>query len=557
MVGPSTCGDDHFWQRMESLDSSLDLPEMTASMSVPRDMPFVELVVSTPAGKPIHHFSHGHIPADGTVDAFRRPHQDVLSLCAMAVAFAGICPDVSHVRTPVGVMFFASTHCLHLAVAAADSEYSIPVLASLARLTVAFLAALFSTNLATTLSSRPNIDVSPYLDPYRFQLDNLLKKALAHPLPYATLSPASLPCPTSPTSRSSIVELLRSSIARASPLVSFGIIFTTSPPLPRKLVAIAAPFSHPLTSLDICFLTSIPHEKVSSDWSSSTSDSDPSHFQAQMERIFLQCTGHSVPYVVSHDFVELRLQADDYEAFNAAVGGVNWRPEWTSGGGDVVSVLVCARAGLLSDENESRAAAVACVQDIKKWLAEARGVRDVIVAMERPFVLSDIPATSVSIKSNLLKALVVFSRNRLAATIGGTDHVVGEAFADALLAPGDRPNTEYFHGVGEISSLSYGSNSNLTRRRRKHEQLSSGGVPHPEGVWCVIDYRHGLIILGFCKLVMAAYSLEADLVGIVRLFSTEIVPWAKKYERSLVSEFDRIAVPPRRILGNFLAPFTS
>jgi hypothetical protein len=63
--------------------------------------------------------------------------------------------------------------------------------------------------------------------------------------------------------------------------------------------------------------------------------------------------------------------------------------------------------------------------------------------------------------------------------------------------------------------------------------------------------------VGVRKLVVAAFSLESDLDEVIRLFCDDIVPWSKKFERSLISEFDRIAVFPRRILGDFLTPFPS
>jgi hypothetical protein len=552
-------GDDVlFWERMASLDPLLDRADMTASVAFPRPMPFVELIISTPAGKPVYHFSHGYLPVvapelDSTLETFQRPRQDLLALCAMAVAFAGIAPDVSHVRTQAGALFFASTHSLYVAVAAADSRFSVPILASLARLTVAFVTAVLSANLVTALSNRPNIDIAPHLEPYTSYLSGLLRRALAHPLPYATLSPPSLPCPTSPSSRSSIVELLRSSIAKASPLVSHGIVMTASPPLPRKLIAVAAPHGSPLTPLDIHILTSIPPEPVTAD----QNDAGQGEESTNLELIYLQSTGHIIPYLVTHIFVELKLRADDYDVFNEAVGGNDWRPEWSARGGDIVSVLVCAKAGLQKEENSSRAAAAACIRDIERRLSGARAVRDIIVAMERPLDISDVPGVSIAGKSVFLKSLVVFSRERLAATIGGTDHAIGEALVDALFAPGDVSKSQYVNVRSFASAL---RSSSLTRtstlgRGRKLLGVVDNNVDG--GVWCVLDHSRGLWIVGVRKLVVAAFTLESDLDEAIRLFCDDIVPWSKKFERSLISEFDRIAVFPRRILGDFLTPFPS
>jgi hypothetical protein len=131
MVGLSMSGDDVlFWERMASLDPSLDRADMAASVAFPRPMPLIELIVSTPAGKPIYHFSHGYLPmlapeSDRAPETFQRPRQDLLTLCAMAFAFAGVAPDVSHVRTQAGALFFASKHSLYVTVAAASSRFSV------------------------------------------------------------------------------------------------------------------------------------------------------------------------------------------------------------------------------------------------------------------------------------------------------------------------------------------------------------------------------------------------------------------------------------------------
>lgn len=499
----------------ESGDPCSDLlPAISASTPSPHPMPGVEVLVATPAGKPVAHYTHGQA----------RPLAQQLSLAAACAAYAAVAPDVRCVRTPAGVVFFAATHSLHVAAAAADPAFPEPVLAALARLAVAFLAAVLSANLVTTLRERPHVDVAPHLEPTLPHLYTLLDRALTHPLPYAALVPPSLPCPTAPGSRCALGQLLRQAVDDSSACVSHALLVTASAPFPRKLVTIAAPSAAPLTPLDLLVLTSmLPEENGDARRRDGRGVEEGVEGGAALPpRLFLQSTSHSTPYTMVAERVELRLRSEDYEVFEAAVGSGEWRPEWGASGGDVVWAVALAKTGR---SRHADRAALDCVVRVAGALDASRASRDLIVAMERPWTVRDLPTLRRDEPlQRAVRGIVVLSRDRCAATLGACDHALGLAFAHALSASG------------------WAAPAAEDARRRTE-------------VWRVVDRARGVQILGYRRRLLVAVDVQTSEKVATTMFVDSLMPWEARYRASLLSEFDRVPLPARTMFGHLLAPF--
>jgi hypothetical protein len=546
--------DDGFWRVQHTV------PALTVA-TAPKPMPYVELLVASPAGKPVLHFIHGLLPAAGarTEVPYDRPNLEVQSLCAASAAFAGVAPEVRSIITPGGVVFFASTHALHVTAAAADPTFPVPVLASLARLAVAFLALCLSANLVVTLTARPNFDLAPHIAPFRSHLDTLLSHALAHPLPYASLSPPSLPCPTSPSSRADIVDIVRCALAQPPALATHALLVTASPPFPRKLIAVAAPSAAPLTPLDTLILASLPP--------ADPSDSiglPATSCLSRSSRVYLQSTGHSQASVVSMTAVDLRLNPDDYDTFQAAVGGRDWRPEWESAGGDVVWVIVVARLPLFSTSaSSSSAASCPAVIDallqaqkaaaqsaaaIQSSLDMSRATRDLIVAMERPWMVADVrKLTNDPVKLAAVHGIIIMSHDRMSATIGASDHELGAAFTNALLS-------QRGYSGGDTAESLYSVGSNLDQKDETEDLRRKLSFDHND-IWRSVDDARGFQIFGCGRATMAAFSLSTPRAVALFIFTDCILPWTKRYHKALLPEFERVFVQPRTLLGDLFAPF--
>lgn len=508
------------WTENSQLDPASDLkPASTTSSPHPPPCSFVELLIASPAGKPVAHFTHGHARHDPSTPFTRAPAERA-ALAATAVAFAAVAPDVRTISTPEGAVYFASTHSLHVAVVSAEPSLPESVLASLARLAVAFLTAVLSANLVTTLRDRPGFDITSHLDPFMPHLHSLLSRALAHPFPYAALAPVSLPCPTSPTSRSALGELLGDAVQKSSRTVTHALLVTACAPYPRKIVAVAEPSAAQLTPLDLLVLTSMLPDETSPPSPRVSAPTTPS--PPLPSRYFLQTNGHAVPYAISFLAVELRLRPDDYESFEAIVGtGNNWRPEWGASGGDVVWAVVLANASRRGAEAE--AAATSCAKLAAAALKISRASRDLIIAMERPWFVSDVPALGVdTVMRQGVRGVVVLSQRRCAATVGACEGVLGAALAFGL----ERSGWASLKATGSGNSL-----------------------------WHVVDEVRGFRVVGMKRRILVLVERSVGLTAALDCFVQSILPWEERYRASLLSGCDRTLLPSRTMFGSFLAPF--
>lgn len=592
--------DDAFWERMNRVDSDADLPSMAISASHPHDMPYVELLVATPAGKPVFHFQHGHIPdrfmrhaepeqkpepmpstfparllrgwsqslrsvtpskrprrrvsREDSLDStdepieFVRPPAQTLSLCAASVAFAAVAPDVQTITTRAGTIFLAATHSLHVSVASAEPTFPRAALASLARLTIAFLSASLSAGIVVTLSERPHFDLTPHMAPFRAPLSALLRHALAHPLPYACLTPTVLPSTIAQPLRAHMARGVRATLRRSDPLVSHALLLTASPPFPRRIILSAAPASAKLTELDLFVLSTLLPEDFKEVKAAANGIQD-----ILPRRVFLQCTRHTQAYALHAVHCQLRLQAEDFEMFEAAVGGDKWRPEWNAHGGGSVWILVLARVPDRAPER-ARLAARECASSLARTLDTSRGVPDILVAMERPLDVCTVAAaaatadvTEARMRSVLL-GVVVFSADRVVTTIGASDHELGYSIVRALYSE-------------KRTALPTDSSTNDADPQITATSIPAATAPASNAkqaaLWYVdlADARHRVV--GNAQFCIAVCRADKSLAEARALFLDALLPWALEQQNALLPESDRVTVPPRTLLGDFLAPFPS
>lgn len=525
---------------MDSMCSSTDLPEMARSASKPRTLPRVEVLVATSAGKPVFHFMHGQTPCahatgEGGMVVERDPLH-VLSLCATMAGFAAVAPHVQTVTTRSGVVFFSSSSSLQVAVSAADRTFPVPLLTGLARLAVSFILFALSIRIVDALVARPHLDVTSVMAPLREQLTRLMSYALAHPLPYATALAPSLPCPTTPTSRNAVTELLRSAVVRSNPAVTHAMILTASPPFPRKLISTASPSGAPLSTMDKLILASL----LSDDCRLSNSICPT--------RVYLQSSGYERPFVVATSSTSLRLHADDYKLFETAVGGSSWRPEWGSCGGDIVWIIVIAAFSSSSESSDALCFAKACAKTIEESLWGSRAVRDLVVAMERPWVVSDIPSLMQQGIHTRIFVIAVMSDDRIVATLGATDHSHEILLLKALRAS---------------SWLRHSSRSFRVSATRKRDHLSAETKPNDvmivdstRKIWKYAENEQHQVY-GQERNVLVAFDGKFAENHARCVFTNLILPWVRRFRRSLLSEFDRADVPPRTMFRNLLSPFSS
>lgn len=500
----SDAGDTHFWTRMNRSDSAADLPHMAAVPRPPPDLPSIELIVATPAGKPLLHFSYACDNA--AAHAPSRPRQQLVSLSAACVAFQGATRDAVHsVASPAGV--FVSMHVQSFHIVASSSDRSTPIhfLIALVRLAVASLNAVLSASFADVLLSRPNTDAGRILDEVDAFLQTVLLNAITYPVPYAFVSAATLPCPTAPRSRSRVTRILRDILAESPLTTTHALLFTASPPLPRLLIAAASTANHQLTPLDILLLTCFaPHD----------TDKQP----PEVQRVFLQTYGFRRASYVSLRNVHLRLDPDDFDTFKSAVGGTSWRPEWGSAGGDVVWILVVSRG-----PRDVRDAANTFLDTVENKLDRSTAVRDVMIAMERPWTLRDLPETMRLSDVAAVRAMLLFDKSRVAGALGSFTHHVGLAVIKAIFQP--------------------------TEQRQAHSR--------DEDLYSTHCTRSNLIVVVWRRSIVVCIDDSMSRQRALAVCAHQIVPWLQKCLRSLLPQHERVTVPHPTPLAHLLSPFDS
>lgn len=501
---------------MNSSSPHLDLPEMSA-VPIPPSIPLIELLVSTSAGKPLIHFAYGndrqarlintaHTPAP------HRPPPAVASLAAAATAFQHATSSAlpGHIVTPHGTLVSIVADAFHVHVSSHDRHALPEFLRCLARVALSTIYFSLSAAFPRFLTSRPNADVSHALLPARKLISAALLDAITYPLPHLLLKTVPLPCPTSPSSREAIAEVLRRALFKWRDIVTHALVFTASPPFPRRVVATAAPANRELSPTDILLLMNLaplrPDEEV-----------------VPPERVYLQADDFSKASWVAMRSVQLRLNPDDYEQFKTAVGGAQWRPEWNSAGGDMVWIM-----GLVRKAAGRENVGGEFLDFVEGALDRKSATRDLMVCMERPWTLGDM---TLPVHDNLkagIKAVVLLEETKISGTVGSFRHSIGLAIVQTLI--------RWDRAEMSVQSPLIG--------RKKNSLVAN--FP-----------SHNLFVVMFQRRFIVCFSTGVDEDDALAATEAAFVPWMKRFRCSIVPEHDRATVPPQTPLAGVLSPFAS
>eukprot|EP00178_Gracilaria_changii_P005420 TRINITY_DN188_c0_g1_i7.p1 TRINITY_DN188_c0_g1~~TRINITY_DN188_c0_g1_i7.p1 ORF type:complete len:485 (+),score=46.00 TRINITY_DN188_c0_g1_i7:4404-5858(+) len=483
----SSSKEESFWTRMNHASSAHDLPQLSATPKAPATLP-IELLICTYAGKPLTHFAFPpNLP--------RRPLQSLVTLSATLVAFQAQ-NEVRDVTSSEGRLVSVVHNCFHAMAFTHDSSFPIPLLRTLVRSALTIVYSTLSSAIIAHLHTFPNADTSnltPLVSPL---LDTVLVDVITHPLPHVIQKAASLPAPV-PSMRSPVAPLLRSALCKF-PTITHALVMTACAPFPRRLISVAHPANFQLSDADLLTVMSIP----------------PYRANAKCEipnSLFLQTGGFRTPFKAHARSFELRLDPDDYEAFKEAVGGSEWRPEWTSAGGDVVWLLALSTPA--SDEGDK------FLDHVEDILDRSTAARDLMISMEKRWSLDDIEGIA-DVKHHI-KGVVLINRHRIVGTIGAFTHANGVAMMRCLLQPGEL------------------------------------GVERSQTWTSVHLARVQLRALCWEKRYIVCTEDCMSLPDVIGMMQDKIVPWLKKFTDSLVPDQDRITVQPATPLSGLFSPFDS
>lgn len=503
---------------MNSSSPMLDLPEM-AAVPIPPSLPLLELLVSTSAGKPLLHFAYGHDRQSGVINTVNTsvapaPHRPPLAISSLAAASTAFQHATSsrprEVITPHGVLISLVADPFHVHVSS-QGRHTPPVfLRGLARVALSTLYFSLSAAFPRFLASRPNADVSYALAPARKLVAAALLDALTYPLPHLLLASVPLPCPTSPSSRAAIADVLRRALLKWRDVLTHAAIFTASPPFPRRVVATAAPANRELSPTDLLLLMNLAPLRLDDE-------------VLLPERVYLQADDFSKASWVALRSVHLRLDPDDYERFKSAVGGAQWRPEWNAAGGDMVWIVGIVRKAAGREKVSEE-----FLDFVEDALDRKSATRDLMVCMERPWTLDDMTLSIEPEVKACVKAVLLIERDKFIGTVGSFSHAVGVAVMQTLVR-WDRVD------MSVQSPLLLRSKNSLVAR-------------FPA---CNI-----LVVMWHRKFVVC-FDGNADVDDAVTATEKAIVPWMKRFRCSIVPEHDRATVPPQTPLAGILSPFHS
>lgn len=308
--------DDNFWARQDSVHPRHDHPALSSTPIRPKH-PHVELLIATPAGKPLFYFAYNgdnhHHPCSASSFQTARPDPAISSLSATLSAFqAATNNTVSIIKSARNTLLTHVHDALHIALLARHNPAPMQFLQALIRIAIATIYATLSASLSKHLrehpSSRPSLK---HLDSF---LNAVLLDAITHPQSYVLQRSIALPSHTYPSTRLPLSQLLRRVVSR-HPKVTHALLFTTGPPLPVRLVASCGPANNELSPIDVLLLSSLP---------ASGEPSLSSSFQ-----FFPHSKMFHVGLTAFSSLLQLRLHPDHHDTFKRAVGGQFWRPEWT------------------------------------------------------------------------------------------------------------------------------------------------------------------------------------------------------------------------------------
>lgn len=308
--------DDNFWARQDSVHPRHDHPALSSTPIRPQH-PDVELLIATPAGKPLYYFAYKGknrcYPCHTSTCQAYRPDPAISSLCATLSAFqAATNNTVSIIKSARNTLLTHVHDALHIALLARHDPAPMQFLQGLMRIAIAAMYATLSASVSKHLRKHPAS--RPLLKDVDLFLNAVLLDAITYPQSYVWQRPIALPSRMNTSTRLPLSQLLRRTISY-HPNVTHALLFTTGPPLPVRLVASCGPVNNELSPLDVLLLASLP---------------TPCEPSAQSSfRFFPHSSMFHTGVTAFSKMLQLRLHPDHHDTFKHAVGGQFWRPEWT------------------------------------------------------------------------------------------------------------------------------------------------------------------------------------------------------------------------------------
>ncbi|CAN8068385.1 unnamed protein product [Agarophyton chilense] len=473
---------------MNHASSEHDLPQMSATPKAPVIAP-LEIVICTHAGKPLANYTFPH-------ELPQRPLQSLGTLSAALVAFQAQ-NAVRDVTSPNGRAVLVVHKCFHATAFTQDPRFPVTLLRTLVRSALTTVYSTLSSAIISHLYSFPNTDTRNLTSIVTPLLYTVLLDVITYPLPHVIQKPVTLPAPVS-TVRTPIAPLLHSALIKFSSM-THALVMTACAPFPRRLVSVAHPANFQLSDADLLTVMSIPPYRVDAECEIP-------------ERLFLHAGGFRTPCRLFTRSFELRLDPDDYEIFKEAVGGSEWRPEWTcAGSGDVVWLIALSTP--MSDEGDL------FLDYVEHLLDRSTAARDLMISMEKAWTLDDIDGIG-SVKHHI-KGIVLIDEHRIVGTIGAFAHANGVGMIRCLLQPGE---------------LGVERSANWTAVHLAHEKLRA-------------------VCWGKRYIVCADDAMTVQ--EVVSLMQEKIIPWVKRFTESLTPGQDRVTVQPATPLSGMLSPFDS
>lgn len=497
-----------FWDRMNSPEPEADLPGMSSSEMLP-DISTIEIIVATSAGKPLFHFNHC-CSEHRSHSHKRRPHQQLVSLAAACVAFQHATHgQVRTISLPDGLILSTTFGPLHIIVMSANESVPTHFLVSLANTSIAVIHSLLSSAFSTALETRPHLDFGSHsADIQRFAF-KAVERAIIYPLPASI--PAVVSMPSLPTSslRCHLRPILTSQLD-ACPYITHLVLFAASPPFPHRVIASASPVYSQLSPLDHLLLSSFLPVNTR-------------HEVELPERVFLQTHSFNKASKIFARPVELRLDPTNYADFRRSVGGERWRPEWTGIGGDAIWVVAVADIAQAKkqphlDYGER------FLDRIEAKLDRSTAAKDIMVSMQQPFKVSDMFSGANTFYNKHIRGVLFHESQRIVGTVGVFNHLFGLEAIRVVEHAKRAQKCEEENQTDVITSLKCKGVSTWAVANTSAVVFLEGNLSHEKAEGICVNH---------------------------------VFPWLSANVHILFSKYERIKMPPRTLMANFLAPFES
>ncbi len=503
--------EQEFWSRMNLFDPAVDTPGMSCSENISSNST-IDLIVATAAGKPLLYFGLLGNDQQGGRDGATRSLEELVSLSAACVAFRHATNSrIRSIVGPQGIILSTSLGALHVAVAATDRFLPLDFLVSLAKISVTSVFFLMSSGFMAALETRPTLDLGSKSSVVQKFTALFLRRTILFPLPPIFESSVSLPYLSTPGTQKRLSSILTAALG-SHPGLTHALVLSASPPFPHRTVLSVSPVYNQLSPTDHFLISCLL----------------PMNTRQMLDlpdKIFLQAFSFNKASVIFARLVELRLAPEDFADFKAAVGGEDWRPDWSENGADAVWVVGIADVSALP-ELSLRKAGKAFLNVVEKGLDRTRSAMDLMVHMERPWRVSDIFEDNPILSSCVL-GVIVRQSQRMVATIGALGHKRG---------------MEVLHVIRECRILCDKKELDVIQRRSTLFSVYFKTA----NVWLVATADKYVFVSG----VLA----EERVIEICR---RHIFPWLSANTTVLFSHHSHFTLRPKTPLSAFLAPFES